>query len=77
MNKLVVFIFSVLMIGYTSSFSQTTDADKLLGVWEVGSGKARVKIEKYGDKYMGKIVWLREPKYPDGTAKVDKNNPDV
>jgi uncharacterized protein (DUF2147 family) len=56
--------------------SETADADKIIGVWEVGSGKARVKVTKYGDKYGGKIVWLKEPTYPDGTKKVDKNNPD-
>jgi uncharacterized protein (DUF2147 family) len=52
------------------------EADKIIGVWEVGSGKARVRVTKYGDKYGGKIVWLKEPNYPDGTKKVDKNNPD-
>ena len=52
------------------------EADKIVGVWEVGSGKARVRITKYGNKYGGKIVWLKEPNYPDGTKKVDKNNPD-
>lgn len=53
-----------------------SEADKIIGVWEVGSGKARVKVTKYGDKYGGKIVWLKEPTYSDGTKKVDKNNPD-
>jgi uncharacterized protein (DUF2147 family) len=57
------------------SFAQ--DADKLLGLWESGNGKARVKIEKIGSKYYGKIVWLREPLDPQTKQpKVDKNNPD-
>lgn len=56
--------------------SELAESDKIIGVWEVGSGKARVKVTKYGDKYGGKIVWLKEPTYPDGTKKVDKNNPD-
>lgn len=50
--------------------------DKIIGVWEVGSGKARVKIFSYGNKFGGKIVWLKEPNYPEGGAKVDRNNPD-
>jgi len=50
--------------------------DKIIGVWEVGSGKARVKIFSYGNKLGGKIVWLKEPNYPEGGAKVDRNNPD-
>jgi len=54
--------------------AQNSDGDKILGVWEVGSGKARVKVSKYGEKYAGKMVWLLNPKYEDGTPKVDKNN---
>jgi uncharacterized protein (DUF2147 family) len=51
--------------------------DRLVGVWEPSHGKARVKIERIGSKYYGKIVWLREPNDPaTGTPKVDKNNPD-
>lgn len=52
------------------------EADAILGVWESGSGKARVKIEKSGDKFYGKIVWLREPNNEEGKPKVDKNNPE-
>ncbi len=54
-----------------------TEGDRLMGVWEPSNGKARVKIEKIGNKYFGKIVWLREPIDPVTNApKVDKNNPD-
>ena len=42
----------------------------------VGSGKAAVQIYKCSAKYCGKIVWLKEPKNPDGTEKLDVNNPD-
>lgn len=71
-----VLLFSLFSILTNSSFAQTTEGDKIIGVWEVGSGKARVKITKYGEKYAGKMVWLLNPKYEDGTPKVDKNNPD-
>lgn len=57
-----------------TAFSQNK-ADAVVGVWETGNGKARVKIEKEGQKYVGRIVWLREPNDPTtGTPKVDKNN---
>lgn len=53
------------------------EADRLLGVWEPSNGKARVKIERIGSKYFGKIVWLKEPNNPEtGEPKTDKNNPD-
>ncbi|GAB4425598.1 MAG: DUF2147 domain-containing protein [Bacteroidia bacterium] len=57
--------------------AQDEVADRLVGVWEPSNGKARVKVEKIGNKYYGKIVWLREPIDPQtGNPKVDKNNPD-
>lgn len=53
------------------------NGDQLIGLWEPSNGKARVKIEKIGSKYYGKIVWLREPNDPQTQQpKVDKNNPD-
>lgn len=55
---------------------QEEEGDALIGVWEPGHGKAKVKITKVGTKYYGKIVWLKEPTFPDGTKKTDKNNPD-
>ena len=60
-----------------SSFTQDNDADRLIGIWEPSHGKAKIKIEKIGSKYYGKIVWLKEPVDPEtGKPKVDKNNPD-
>lgn len=53
-------------------------ADDLVGVWEPSSGKGRVKIEKIGDKFYGKVVWLKEPIDPEtGQKKLDKANPDA
>jgi uncharacterized protein (DUF2147 family) len=77
MKKYIYLMMSILILNISKA--QTTEvleSDKIVGVWEVGSGKARVKVTKYGDKFGGKIVWLKEPTYPDGTKKVDKNNPD-
>ena len=77
MKKLMYLMVSILMLNLVKAQTgEVAESDKIIGVWEVGSGKARVKITKYGDKYGGKIVWLKEPNYPDGTKKVDKNNPD-
>ncbi|MCE2994496.1 MAG: DUF2147 domain-containing protein [Cyclobacteriaceae bacterium] len=67
----------ILLLALSSSivFAQT-ESDAILGVWETGSGKARVKIDKVGDKFYGKVVWLREPLNEEGKPKVDKNNPE-
>ena len=69
---ILISIFNISMV-----FANVNEADKIIGTWLVGSGKAHIKITKYGDKYQGKIVWLKEPKNEKGENKVDKNNPDV
>ena len=60
------------------SFMIEDEGDRLIGVWEPSNGKARVKVEKIGTKYYGKIVWLKEPIDPvTQKPKVDKNNSDA
>lgn len=71
------FLF-IMLIGLNKSLCQTTtENDRIIGEWEVGSGKAHIQISKYGDKYSGKMVWLKVPLYKDGkTTKRDTKNPD-
>jgi uncharacterized protein (DUF2147 family) len=73
------FLFFTAFIALTSfSTLQDTESDRLLGVWEPSNGKARVKIEKIGNKYYGKIVWLKEPNDPaTNQPKVDSKNQDA
>lgn len=71
MKKLIL-AFSV----FFSLLSNAQEGDKILGVWLTGSGKAHIRITKYGDKYGGQIVWLKEPKRADGSVKKDDKNPD-
>lgn len=52
------------------------EADQILGIWLTGSKKAKVEIVKCQNLYCGKIVWLREPYYDDGSVKLDKKNED-
>ena len=62
----------------TSSFSNLADnPDAIVGVWKTGEGNAMVRIYKNGEKYQGKVVWLKEPNDPEtGKPKLDKNHPD-
>ena len=56
--------------------AKTVDGDAVTGVWKTGEGTAMVKIYKNGEKYEGKIVWLKEPNDAStGLPKKDKNNP--
>jgi len=79
------FTLSLLIASVFLLFSFSTDSvksvqdeegDALVGVWEPGHGKAKVKITRVGSKYYGKIVWLKEPTFEDGAKKTDRNNPD-
>jgi uncharacterized protein (DUF2147 family) len=77
MKKLIILLTAMLTTTTFWAQKNNADADKVIGVWQTGSGKGRVQITKYGDKYGGKIVWLKEPNDKDGKPKVDKKNPDV
>ena len=56
--------------------SNNFNADDIIGVWANSNNVMRVKIEKIGSHYFGKLVWLEKPLEPDGSPKLDKHNPD-
>jgi uncharacterized protein (DUF2147 family) len=73
MRKLMLTLGFCLM----AVFAFAQQADDIVGVWEPGHGKARVKIDNIDGKYYGRIVWLKEPNDPEsGEPKTDSNNPD-
>lgn len=61
-------------------FAQTAAEDKILGLYEVTgevTGEtARVEFYKQGDGYEGRIAWLENPSNPDGSPRLDADNPD-
>lgn len=72
-----VLLACILVLAGQLAVSAQVQEDWIVGIWTPGHGKARVKIEKIGNKYFGKTVWLKEPNDPEtGKPKVDKNNPD-
>ena len=46
-------------------------ADACLGTWLTGSKKGHVQIYKQGEKYFGKLSWIKD------ANKKDVNNPDA
>lgn len=59
-------------------------ASAIEGVWLTPKGRSKIQIYPCEQAYCGKIVWLKEPKYPKddkkdmaGQTKVDRENPDV
>lgn len=70
----LILLLSILLSA--ASVSAPPRADAIVGVWANGSGKGHIQIYKSGNKYNGKIVWLKEPNGKDGQPKVDRHNPD-
>lgn len=53
------------------------DPDAIIGVWKNGEGTGHIQISRNGEKYQGRIVWLKEPIDPEtGKPKLDKQHPD-
>ena len=78
MRKIILIATTALlaMSFISSTPTPTSEADRVMGVWMESTGKAKVKISKIGNKYFGKIVWLKEPIDPETKKpKTDKNNP--
>ncbi len=57
-----------------SALAQSKDA--ILGKWLNPSGEGQIEIYKKGDKYYGKLAWLKEPNL-NGKPKLDAKNPDA
>ena len=75
-KKVIAFLFVGLFFSSLSSFA-LDNPDAIVGVWKTGEGNAMVKIYKNGNKYQGRVVWLKEPIDPEtGKPKLDKNNAD-
>ncbi len=60
----------------TISMASASNADDIVGIWLSASGEGKIQIYKEGDRYFGKLYWMKEPNGPKGNPKLDSNNPD-
>jgi len=76
--SLTLLFGSILVWVSTTAFSfLPNNPDAIVGDWKTGEGTAVVRIYKNGNKYQGKIIWLKEPNDPaTGQPRVDRNHPD-
>lgn len=51
--------------------------DDVLGKWINPSGEGQIEIYKKGDKYFGKLAWIKEPNDEKGKPKTDLKNPNA
>lgn len=66
--------FILLIVIASSAFSQ--NKDEIIGKWVSSSGGAHILIYKKGEKYCGRIIWLKNPNDEQGKPKIDLKNPD-
>ena len=70
-NSLLIFLF---LISINDVFSQSKEA--LIGKWLTTSGDAQILIYPTGNKFSGRIVWLKKPNDSVGKPEIDDKNPD-
>ncbi len=77
MKKIIAFstiIMFVLLAGKQVNAQKSSD---VIGVWLNADKDAHVEVYQQGNKFFGKIVWMKDPIDPvTGKPKVDNLNPD-
>jgi uncharacterized protein (DUF2147 family) len=81
MARMLVTVLLLLTLGAGAALA--AGADDIIGTWFNQEKDAQIEVYKCGERYCGKIVWLKNPDYPDGstdgvpgTPKLDHHNPD-
>jgi uncharacterized protein (DUF2147 family) len=76
-------IVTAAMLTAVLPFKVHAAAGDILGIWLNAEQDASIEITMCGERYCGRIIWLKEPDYPagakdgmPGTPKLDHNNPD-
>ncbi|MGZ3810258.1 MAG: DUF2147 domain-containing protein [Mucilaginibacter sp.] len=66
----------ILFLAIFSFSALAQKADAILGTWVNPNGEDHILIYKKGNKYFGKLDWIKFPNDEQGKPKTDKNNPD-
>ncbi len=76
-TKIFLSFLTALFLFPTASIMAQVKADDIVGDWWNKEKDAHIRIFKEGDKYYGKIVWLKNPIDEEtGKPKLDKHNTD-
>ncbi len=77
MTNKIQFIVLAFVLAIVLPVSAQKKANDIVGFWLNQDADAKVEIYKSGDKYFGKIVWLKTPIDPvTKKEKLDSKNPD-
>ena len=76
MDKIKIgFCFSIAFLLFINCGFAQIRPDQILGVYWSPKKDAKIEIYKKGDKYFGKLIWIKEPN-ENGRPKMDLKNPD-
>jgi uncharacterized protein (DUF2147 family) len=70
------FIGAFLLLTSLCTITYAQNADAVLGSWVNPSGEDHILIYKKGNKYFGKLDWIKHPNDEHGNPKTDYKNPD-
>lgn len=71
-KRLIVLLIAVLLS--PAAFAQKADA--VIGRWLSPNREDQIQIYKKGNKYFGRLSWIKYPNDETGQPKTDKKNPD-
>jgi len=58
-----------------TSWSQNTQADKILGIWLSETKEGKIRVYRVGNKYFGRLIWSKNMYAADGkTSNKDSKN---
>ncbi len=71
------YIVFTLLLALSPIGAEAQQNDKITGVWYNEEKDAKIPVYRNGNKYFGKIIWLKNNTNSDGsTPKLDTKNPD-
>jgi uncharacterized protein (DUF2147 family) len=73
--RYLILLLLIYVNGYQMQ-AQTTNANDIVGKWMNNRNDEIIEITHSNDKYIGKVIWLKEPNDKYGIPKKDTNNPD-
>lgn len=78
MKKLRWIAALLVLLVVESAFISDDNPDAVVGTWLNGTKRGHIQIYKQGDKYYGKLVWLKEPNDPlTNKPRTDAKNSDL
>ncbi|MCK5369713.1 MAG: DUF2147 domain-containing protein [Cyclobacteriaceae bacterium] len=67
------FFLLAILCSSLSMVAQAGDPNQIVGIWKSPSNEFMIKIDKLGNQFQGRIIWLEST---GGQAELDENNPD-